>query len=128
MIAVLTSSITLFSPATSTAAEPHLSHVVFFKLKEGTQPNKEKLVVGCRKYLSEHEGTVYFSAGVLAEDLDRDVNDRDFDVSLIVVFRSKAAHDQYQKHPRHLKFIDEYKELWSGVRVFDSYIPMPASD
>jgi hypothetical protein len=128
LIAILTTLLTLSAADSLSAAEPQLSHVVFFKLKESTQPNKEKLVVGCRYFLSKHEGTVYFSAGVLAEDLDRDVNDKDFDVSLIVVFRDKAAHDQYQKHPRHLKFIDQYQELWSSVRVFDSYIPTPAAD
>lgn len=105
------------------AAEPQLAHAVYFKLKEGSQANKEKLVDACYKYLTEHEGTVYFAAGVLAEDMDRDVNDTDFDVSLLIVFRNKAAHDKYAKHPRHLEFIEENQALWSGVRVFDWYVP-----
>ncbi len=109
--------------AMTTAAEPQLSHVVFFKLKESTPANREQLVRGCQQYLRGHEGTVYFSSGVIAEELSRDVNDKDFDVSLIVVFRNKAAHDVYQTHPRHLKFIEECSELWSQVRVFDSYLP-----
>jgi len=65
---------------------------------------------------------VAFAAGVLAEDLSREVNDRNFDVSLHVVFENKAAHDKYQTHPRHLKFIEENKENWDKVRVFDSYL------
>jgi len=109
------------------AAEPQLSHAVFFKLKERTEENQEKLVAACHKYLDKHEGTVYFGVGVLAKDLAREVNDLDFDVSLIVVFRDKAAHDTYQDHPRHLKFIEECRDMWSGVRVFDSYVP-PAKD
>lgn len=60
----------------------------------------------------------------MADDLDREVNVKDFDVSLILVFRDKAAHAKYQQHPRHLKFIDEHQSLWSGVRMFDSYIPV----
>lgn len=111
---------------TAHAAEPQLAHVVYFKLNESSQPNREKLVAGCRQYLSGHEGTVYFAVGTLAEELSREVNDKDFDVSLIVVFRTKAAHDVYQEHPRHLKFIEEYQDLWSGVRVFDSLIPVAA--
>ena len=75
------------------AADPQVAHMVFFKLKESTDQNKEKLVAACDKYLSDHEGTVYYSAGVMAQDLDRDVNDRDFDVALHVVFKNKAAHD-----------------------------------
>jgi hypothetical protein len=38
------------------------------------------------------------------------------------VFKDKAAHDKYQTHERHLKFIEENKALWGKVRVFDSYI------
>ncbi len=112
-------------PQITSAAEPQVSHVVYFTLKESTQANKEKLFAACNQYLSRHDGTVYFTAGVLAEDLSREVNDKDFDVSLIVIFRNKAAQDKYQTHPRHLKFIAEYAELWESVRVFDSYLPAP---
>jgi hypothetical protein len=108
--------------AQSRAADPQFAHMVYFKLKESTGDAKEKLVIGCKKYLSEHEGAVYFAAGVLAEDMNRDVNDRDFDVSLHLVFKNKAAHDTYHSHPRHQKFIEEYSELWESVRVFDSYL------
>jgi hypothetical protein len=110
------------------AREPQVAHMVYFKLKESTGNAKEKLVVACKKHLSGHEGTVYFSVGVLAKDLDREVNDLDFDVSLNLVFRNKAAHDTYQTHPRHLKFIEENKESWAGVRVFDSYLAAPIQD
>jgi hypothetical protein len=104
------------------AADRQLAHMVYFKLKESTPAAKEKLVDACVKYLSGHEGTVSFAAGVLAPDLNRDVNDRDFDVSLHLVFANKAAHDQYQEHPRHQKFIEENKATWGKVRVFDSYL------
>jgi hypothetical protein len=39
---------------------------------------------------------------------------------LHVVFASRAAHDTYQTHPRHLQFIAENKEGWTNVRVFDA--------
>ena len=59
--------------------------------------------------------------------MKREVNDLNFDVSLHLVFASKAAHDKYQDHPRHLKFVEENKENWEKVRVFDSYLsPVPA--
>ena len=104
------------------AADPKLAHMVYFKLKDSSPAAKEKLVQACRKFLSGHEGAMAFAAGVLAEDLNREVNDRDFDVSLHVVFDNKAAHDKYQTHPRHLKFIEENKENWAKARVFDSYL------
>jgi hypothetical protein len=104
------------------AADSQLAHMVYFKLKDSSEASRSKLVAACKKYLSRHEGTVYFSVGVVAEDLAREVNDRDFDVALHVVFENKEAHDQYQTHERHVKFIEENKDTWAKVRVFDSYV------
>lgn len=117
--------------STSTAAEPRkaepqLGHMVFFTLKERTPAAAEKLVAACDKYLSDHEGTLYYSAGARVGDLTREVNDQDFDVALHVVFASRSAHDAYQEAPRHLQFIEENRADWAKVRVFDSYITPPA--
>jgi quinol monooxygenase YgiN len=103
-----------------TVAGPMIGHMVYFKLKDATADNKKKLVDACKKYLADHDGVVFFSAGVLCDSLKRDVNDRDWDVALHLVFTDKAAHDKYQDHPEHLKFIEENKALWAKVRVFDS--------
>jgi hypothetical protein len=108
----------------SVSAEEGIAHMVFFKLKDASPKAKQKLVDACDKYLSKHPGTVYYSAGVRAEEMDREVNDSDFHVALHVVFANKEAHDAYQKHERHLKFIDENKDNWDGVRVFDSHVPV----
>ena len=97
-----------------------LSHDVFFSLKD--KSGAAKLVAACNKYLKGHEGTAFFSAGVIASEFSRDVNDRDFDVSLHVVFKSKADHDRYQEHPRHKQFIEENNANWAKVRVFDSWV------
>jgi hypothetical protein len=121
----------LGSRATGAAADgPQLAHMVYFKLKDTSGASRAKLVAACKLLLAGHEGTVSFATGTLAGDLSRPVNDRDFDVSLHLVFTSKAAHDKYQEHPRHLKFIEENKDNWEKVRVFDSYLspapPAPA--
>ncbi|MAG93873.1 MAG: stress responsive protein [Planctomycetaceae bacterium] len=97
-----------------------LSHQVFFTLKDGSEQACANLVVSCHKYLKHEPGTVFFSAGTLTPDLKRPVNDHDFDVSLNVVFESRAAHDAYQSAENHLAFIAENKEGWKQVRVFDS--------
>ena len=65
---------------------------------------------------------IFFAAGVRAEEMAREVNDRAFDVSLHVYFRDKAAHDAYQEHPRHKQFIAEMSANWKTVRVFDSWV------
>ncbi|HEY0983909.1 Dabb family protein [Schlesneria sp.] len=98
-----------------------LVHNVYFTLKERTEENIQKLVNACFKYLKDHPGVTFFGAGPLVPELARPVNDRDFDVALLVVFRSKADHDIYQTAPDHLKFIEENKPTWEKVRVFDNY-------
>jgi hypothetical protein len=118
-IAFLASPHSRSAPA---SAGPPLAHMVFFTLNEDTPANRAKLVAACQKYLDGHSGTLYFSVGTLADDLAREVNDRDFDVALHLVFDSKASHDTYQDHPRHQAFINENKDLWGKVRVFDSYL------
>lgn len=62
------------------------AHNVYFSLKDTSDGAKKKLVAACKKHLSGHPGTVLFAAGVLAEECDRPVNDRDFDVALHVIF------------------------------------------
>lgn len=104
------------------AEEPALAHMVFFTLKDRTPASRDALLAGCKKHLTGHDGTVYFSVGTRGEEFKRDVNDLDYDVALHMVFKNKEAHDKYQVAPRHEKFIEENKALWGKVRVFDSYL------
>jgi len=108
-------------PQAQEKSDKNLAHMVYFALKDNSKAEKEKLVGACKKYLTKHPGEVYFSAGVLAEDLKREVNVVDWDVALHLVFKDKAAHDTYQTAPRHEEFIKEMKYNWKQVRVFDSY-------
>ena len=39
---------------------------------------------------------------------------------LKIAFADRAAHDGYQVHPRHKQFIEENRETWEKVRVFDT--------
>jgi hypothetical protein len=112
--------------APKTATGPKLAHMVYFKLKDSSGANRAKLVASCKHLLTGHEGTDYFSTGSLAKDLNKEVNDHDFDISLNLVFVDKEAHDKYQASPRHLKFIEENLGNLEKVRVFDSYLsPAP---
>jgi len=99
---------------------PQLSHAVYFTLKNRSPEAAAKLVASCHKYLTGHPGTVFFSAGTCAAEYDREVNDRDYDVALTIVFESHAAHDVYQTAPRHEQFIAENATDWAKVRVFDA--------
>jgi heme-degrading monooxygenase HmoA len=101
---------------------PLLAHNVYFALNDPSAAAVEELVESCKKYLSRHPGVVFFAAGALCRELERPVNDRDFDVALHVVFEDKAAHDAYQAAPEHHEFIAKHKAGWRKVRVFDSYV------
>lgn len=115
------------APAGATDPDKPIGHMVYFKLKDRSPAARDKLVAACKKYLENHDGVRYFAAGVLAEEFDREVNDRDWDVALHLVFANKASHDKYQDHPDHIKFIEENKDNWAKVRVFDSIIGTAAA-
>jgi hypothetical protein len=97
-----------------------LVHNVYFALKDNAPAAVQRLVEACRKYLTGHPGEEFFAVGTLAAELNRPVNDRDFDVGLHLVFTDQAAHDRYQESPRHEQFIAENQANWRKVRVFDS--------
>ena len=109
-------------PASAQNAPQLLSHDVYFSLNDASPAARDALVAACKKYLTGHPGTVSFSAGVLASELDRPVNDRDFDVALHIVFDGRTSHDKYQDAPRHKQFIEENQKNWKKVRVFDSLV------
>jgi type II secretion system protein G len=118
----LTVGLILVFAGSSYSQDRMLAHDVYFSLKDNSPPAKEKLIASCKKYLPDHPGVILFAVGPLADDLRRDVNDRDFDVALHFVFKSKTAYDQYATSERHLKFMAENQDNRKNVRVFDSYL------
>jgi hypothetical protein len=101
-----------------------IAHNVFFQLIDGSAASRSRLVEACRKHLTGHPGLVSFAAGTIEPELSRPVNDRDFDVSLHLLFESRKAHDDYQDAPRHHAFVEENKAGWAKVRVFDSVVEL----
>ncbi|MFO0841587.1 MAG: Dabb family protein [Gemmataceae bacterium] len=102
-------------------ADQLLVHNVYFSLHDRSPQAKQRLIDACRKWLPNHPGVVYFTCGALAEEyLDREVNVRDWDVGLHIIFQDQAAHDHYQDAAAHHAFIAENKAAWKQVRVFDT--------
>lgn len=99
-----------------------LCHDVFFTLKDRSPNAVSDLIAACKKYLTVQPGICFFSCGKLEPELARDVNVRDFDVALHVVFTDRAAHDAYQADVTHDRFVSEMKPNWAKVRVFDSLV------
>ena len=95
-----------------------LSHAVYFSLKDKSPAAVAALVEGCQTLLTNHPGAVSFAVGTCSP-YDRQVNDRDFEVALEIVFDSHAAHDAYQTADRHTTFLAMHATNWAHVRVFD---------
>jgi hypothetical protein len=127
LVAVLCGLLAINSQKQSEAAmavAPMLAHNVYFTLKDNSAEAKKKFIEACKKYLSKHPGEPLFAVGTRAEDLKREINDQDFDVALQIIFTNKMAHDEYQNAPRHKKFIEENKDNWKKVRVFDAMVDL----
>ena len=107
---------------TARADESAVGHMVFFELKDKSPEAKKKLVDACYKYLKNHDGVLYFSAGPRAEDQKEPVSATDWDVALHIVFKDSAALKKYIAHPEHVKFVSENKDSWKGVKVYDSHL------
>ena len=106
----------------SDGARERVAHIVYFTLKDKSDQAVNSLLDACQHFLTNHPGTDYFSVGTLVPDLDREVNQRDFEVGLHVVFADRASHDTYQVSERHVQFIEQNRDNWEKVRVFDSYV------
>lgn len=119
-LVVLTAALAL--SVTARAGETAVAHMVFFELKDKTPEAKKKLVDACYKYLKNHDGVLYFSAGPRAEDVKEKVSAADWDVALHIVFKDRAALQKYGPHPDHQKFINEHRENWTKVKVYDSVV------
>ena len=126
MLGVLLPALMAMRGAAGTAAglkdEAKIVHMVYFTLKDESPAGKGKLVEACKKYLTKHPGEISFHVGTRATGFTWSVNDLNFDVSLIIIFENRGAHDRYEEAPRHKQFIEENKANWKKVRVFDSVL------
>ena len=99
-----------------------LCHDVYFTLADRSEAATDALIAACKKYLTVQPGIVFFCCGRVEPELAREVNVRDFDVALHVVFTDRAAHDAYQADATHNRFVAEMKDNWDKVRVFDALV------
>ena len=95
-----------------------IHHVYFWLNNPESKEDFEQLVAGLRK-LSAVKTIKTFYIGKPA-DINRDVIDRSYSVSWMLLFDNKADQDSYQTDPIHLKFVDECKHLWKKVVVYDT--------
>jgi hypothetical protein len=102
----------------SIAKNMFIHHVYFWLNNPGSKEDLQSLLKGLQK-LSKVKSIKTFHIGVPA-DTNRDVIERSYAVSWMLIFENKEEQDKYQVDPVHLKFIEECKHLWSKVIVYDS--------
>ena len=93
-------------------------HVYFWLKNPDSKADKDKLVEGLQK-LSKVKTIKMFHIGQPAAT-NRDVIDRSYAISWLVLFANKADQDSYQTDPIHLKFVEECSSVWNKVVVYDS--------
>ena len=58
--------------------------------------------------------------GSPAATAERPAIDTSYDFCLTVLVKDVAAHDAYQVDPRHTNFINQYKDYWKKVKIYDA--------
>ena len=92
-------------------------HSVYFWLKEEASAESFEAALKKLVKISEIQDA---KIGKPASTTERPVTDHSFSFSLILTFTSTADHDVYQDHPDHHVFVNQCKEMWAKVVVYDS--------
>lgn len=95
-----------------------IHHVYFWLKNPNNIADSDQLAEGLLK-LSAVKTIQRFHIGKPA-DTNRDVIERGYALSWFVEFKNATDQASYQTDPIHLKFIEDYSNLWSKVIVYDS--------
>jgi hypothetical protein len=97
-----------------------LVHHVYFWLKNrDSKEDLNKLIEGLNT-LKKIEQLKLAKIGLPASTEKRDVVDNSYSVSWLNFFDDVKGQNEYQVHPTHLAFVENYKHLWEKVIVYDS--------
>ncbi len=108
-----------FAETSGMPAKNMFVHHVYFWLKNpGSKEDFQKLLDGLQK-LSSVKTIKMFHIGKPA-DTSRDVIERTYAISWLLLFDNKADQESYQEDPIHKNFVAECSQLWSKVIVYDS--------
>lgn len=103
---------------TSDMKKVFIHHVYFWLKNAGSATDLAKLVEGLTK-LSKVKTIKTFHIGKPAST-SREVIDGSYAISWFTMFENDADQASYQVDPIHLKFVEEYSNLWEKVIVYDS--------
>ena len=102
--------------------KPYLIHTVFFWTKEGTSDEQLKAFEKGLIQLGTCPQIQEFFWGPPASTEDRGVVDHSYTYAINVHFASFDDQAAYQTEPIHLEFIENHKDIWEKVIVYDNRI------
>ena len=106
------------TPLTMSEKNIFVHHVYFWLKNPESKEDRNKLIEGLKK-LTAVKTIKSFHIGQPA-GTNREVIERSYAISWLLMFNNAADQDSYQSDPIHLKFVDECAHLWSKVVVYDS--------
>lgn len=98
-------------------------HAVYFWYKEDLSEDRKATFENSLDELTKVESieAVYYGRPSVSQ---REVVDDSYDLAWVCTFADSAAQEAYQVDPIHKKFVQEYNDVWSKVKIYDSYARM----
>jgi len=96
-----------------------LTHHVLFWLKSSTTEDQKREFRSALESLSGVETIKSIYIGTPAP-ISREVVDDTYTFSLVIVFDDLAGHDVYQVHALHKAFLEENRQFFEKVVIYDA--------
>jgi hypothetical protein len=112
-------------PTSPAAGQPahgpgHFVHCVFFTCKPGTPETEvNSLISDTESMLARIPSVRQIDSGRRDARMQRDVNETEYTVGLVVYFDDKAGHDLYNDHPLHIEYVNKHMGHWTNVVIYD---------
>lgn len=97
-----------------------LVHSVFFWLKPDLTPAQLDTFLRGLESLRGIKTVSSVYIGKPAKTEKRPVIDDSYSYALTLVFKDVAAHDEYQVDPAHQAFVNNCKQFWTRVQIYDA--------
>ncbi|WP_245326263.1 Dabb family protein [Hymenobacter wooponensis] len=100
------------------SSDRFVHHVLFYTPATASEADNATLLEGLQKLAGisvikmSHIGT--------PAPTNRDVIERTYTYSWLCLFENAAAEEEYQQHPIHDEFRNEYARYWEKVVIYDS--------
>ncbi len=100
--------------------DPTFMHTVYIWLKKDlSDTDRSKFLTEVKK-LKAIQSVARFRMGTHEDTDGRGVVDHSYSYALNIEFDSVKDHDAYQIDPIHLEFVEQCKDLWDKVIVYDN--------